>query len=447
MNDDERSIESRLGALGDALNDALDQRPIEPSDGRRAPRPTHRLMAVAAAALVIAGGAGIWAVSTGGDDDPDATGGQVQSTPPSTTTPGGTITTVPPITVAVVDATSTVVPVTTLPADEPVATPPTTSFFASQTFGASPALAVGDYVMTGATDALERHGFVVDAREEASAGEMVDAVAQRVDDLQPEVVVVHINGPMTAEEAEALMAAVDDVPRVVVLTMAVTSSPWKGELNELIESLPAQYPNVVVLPWDALAPACPGDCFDDVNNEHLGSDGARYYAGLIALVAGVDTAEPPMLPPTTAPAPEVSTTMVVEPSGTLPSTTVSMVTCPDGSPAPTYELQPGDFLDRIADEVGVTIEELVESSGLDVDDPLFPGQLLTLPCEADDPTATADECPDGTERATYTITAGESPASVAAKLDHTVAQLEVANADNPAWSTFIVGQELYLPCE
>ena len=47
---------------------------------------------------------------------------------------------------------------------------------------------------------------------------------------------------------------------------------------------------------------------------------------------------------------------------------------------------------------------------------------------------------------TYTIEAGDIPASVAESLDVTVDQLNEANANTPGYGAFIVGAEILVPC-
>lgn len=350
MNDDDLPIESRLRALGDAWNDSLDHRPLEPSGGRRAPS-SRRLLAVAATALVVAGGAGIWAVSAGGDDGSDATGSHVESSPPPTMMPGGTITTV-------LATTNTVTPPPS----------PTTTYVTDQPFGPDSALAIGDAVMRGAVADLQGLGFVVQADEAMQVSSLVSSAAGLVGGLDPGVVVVHVGetGTVSASDAEALMDAVADVPRVVVLTLA-GDEPWIASNNELIESLPAQYPNVVVLPWDSLAGLCPGECFAS-DGIHLAADGARYYAGLIALVAGVEAEEAPSVPPTTAP--EATTSTVV------------IMACPDGSEPATYTVVTGDFQAGVAAKLDVELDDLEAANvGNPAWDMFIVGTELHVPCD------------------------------------------------------------------
>lgn len=147
-----------------------------------------------------------------------------------------------------------------------------------------------------------------------------------------------------------------------------------------------------------------------------------------------------------------------------------------------YTVRSGDFLSSLANKLGIDdYNEICEINRWDACPPndFYPGTVITIPPNAFD-VATIDEeepedeedtssdgdatetteeessslvddggekCPDGSDRSTYDIVAGDYPARVATKLDLTVDQLQIANANNPAWNTFIVGQELWLPCD
>ena len=73
---------------------------------------------------------------------------------------------------------------------------------------------------------------------------------------------------------------------------------------------------------------------------------------------------------TTAPAPGVSPAVAPTPSPTKVTGTV---------PGQTYVVQPGDTLGAIADEFGVTVQELIDANGLTNPDVLRVGQELIIP--------------------------------------------------------------------
>jgi len=64
--------------------------------------------------------------------------------------------------------------------------------------------------------------------------------------------------------------ALVDVPQVLLITIDVPRDYTAGN-NQLIFDAASTYPNVEVLDWAGLVPACPGD-----------PDGQDYYAALIA---------------------------------------------------------------------------------------------------------------------------------------------------------------------
>lgn len=180
------------------------------------------------------------------------------------------------------------------------------------------------------------------------------------------------------------------------------------------------------------------------------------------------------------------TTIVLRPTNyvTLPVITTSTTTTQppavpdggDGVAAPegegrVYRVRRGDALPLIADRYGITVAELVDYN--DWSDgrfhAIFPGDQVRIPPGADEPEPEVEEvsdpdpnsddglgtmpppedgpiCPDGSERDTYEVVAGDYISRVADKNDLTIDELDEANADNPAYDTFAPGQELWLPC-
>lgn len=144
--------------------------------------------------------------------------------------------------------------------------------------------------MFGAAGSLESYGLTVDALENRQFADAVDFLPLAVAELHPAVVVIHLgtNGTIDAHDLNFVMTALGDVPTVVVLTDYI-QRPWQATNNDLLEVLPASHPNVVVLDWAALAPACPGDCCA-TDGFHLTPDGADFYASLIAHVLATQLA-------------------------------------------------------------------------------------------------------------------------------------------------------------
>ncbi len=205
------------------------------------------------------------------------------ATPPATVAPTTPASTAPATTPATTQATT--------PATTPTTAPPTTA--AAPVEEAPPPepsptrvsqLAIGDSVMLGAAGVLAGRGWAVNAEV---SRQMIDTVPlmQQLDDggVFGDIVVIHLgtNGPISATSLDGVLAPVADVARVVLVTVFADRN-WAASNNDLIRSRAGG--NVVVVDWAALAPQCPGDCFED-DAIHLRPDGRRYYADLIGAAA------------------------------------------------------------------------------------------------------------------------------------------------------------------
>jgi peptidoglycan/LPS O-acetylase OafA/YrhL len=156
-------------------------------------------------------------------------------------------------------------------------------------------IAIGDSVMLGAASPLKAMGFTVSAHESIQFSEVVPQVVNLMESgITPDLVVVALgtNGTIDDDDAAEMFGALSSVPHVIVLTLHVDRS-WVPGNNELIQTLPGQFPNVTVLNWDALASGCvdwakaqgmSGNCFGS-DGFHLSADGADYYVELIRYTA------------------------------------------------------------------------------------------------------------------------------------------------------------------
>lgn len=99
----------------------------------------------------------------------------------------------------------------------------------------------------------------------------------------------------------------------------------------------------------------------------------------------------------------------------------------------SYTVQAGDTISTIADQLGSTVEEIIEAN--DIDDPrqLFVGQVLIIP-GGDAPadtvlSATAEPAttPDVSEENTYTVQSGDNSYDIAQSFGITIAELVAAN--------------------
>ncbi len=151
-----------------------------------------------------------------------------------------------------------------------------------------PKLAIGDSVMLGAAPQLQALGFLVDAKESRQFANGVEAAETlQAQGRLGDVVVVHLgtNGPIGAAEMNRLMAALADVPQVLLITNDVDRDYTAGN-NGLIYDAWNTYPNVELLDWQGLDDGCPGDCLYS-DGIHMKPAGSQYYATLITGVLGI----------------------------------------------------------------------------------------------------------------------------------------------------------------
>jgi peptidoglycan/LPS O-acetylase OafA/YrhL len=143
-------------------------------------------------------------------------------------------------------------------------------------------IALGDSVMLGAAGPLTELGFTVDAEESRAwvrGISIVETLGQ--EDRLPDVLVLHLgtNGPIGQAGMDRMMAAVSEVPSVLLLTNDVDRD-YTDENNRLIFGAAEANPNVELLDWQGFGASCPGDCFES-DGFHLKPEGRAYYATLI----------------------------------------------------------------------------------------------------------------------------------------------------------------------
>lgn len=137
--------------------------------------------------------------------------------------------------------------------------------------------------MLGAASALQ---FTVDNLEMDAAvsrqvSEGIGILQWRRDNgLLGDVVVIHLgnNGTFTGGQMEQIMSILEDVDRIVFVTLKVPRS-WEAGNNEVIWSV-ADDPKTVIVDWNQIGNDHPGFFYED--KIHLRADGAYYYAGLLA---------------------------------------------------------------------------------------------------------------------------------------------------------------------
>ena len=131
-------------------------------------------------------------------------------------------------------------------------------------------LALGDSVMKGAEGqiplALEGREVTVDAEVNRSTNQGAEVVAQRGADWDVAVVMLgHNDGGSPGvfqPAARRILDQLRDVPRVVWLSIHEVRDYYPG-VNRFVADLQAEYPNLRVADWHAVAAANPGSVAGD----------------------------------------------------------------------------------------------------------------------------------------------------------------------------------------
>jgi peptidoglycan/LPS O-acetylase OafA/YrhL len=177
-------------------------------------------------------------------------------------------------------------PPTTLP---PTTVPPTTIPPAQRA-----PLAIGESVMLGAIGQLQAGGFTVYAEVSRGPNWVIEVLNQMSAGNQiGETVVIQsgTNGPVSAEQYATMMSYLTEVDQVMFLTVKANRD-WIEGNNQLIWSLPGQYPNVKILDWAGLASTVDGLAGDGI---HLGTTNAKQtYANFVFTEIGRPDLQQPL---------------------------------------------------------------------------------------------------------------------------------------------------------
>lgn len=156
-----------------------------------------------------------------------------------------------------------------------------------------PYFAIGESVMLGAKPVLDARGITTVA--EVSKGpdwelEQLRLAKTKYRLTQGVVIQLGTNGSVTQAQYDAVLAEVADVPRVVVMTVKAPK-PWIDGNNEIIRSLPASHPNVVLLDWQVRAEEIADHLSNNVDGGvHLSDDTAKqFYRDIILQALGLPT--------------------------------------------------------------------------------------------------------------------------------------------------------------
>ncbi len=117
-------------------------------------------------------------------------------------------------------------------------------------------VAIGESVMVGAKSQLESQGVVVNAKENRGPDGVKNAIMQMVQEGvigEGTTVVVQVgtNAPVSDKQFDAIVAAVPANAAGVVFETVRAPVEWVPGNNERIAALPARYPQVKVIDWNA----------------------------------------------------------------------------------------------------------------------------------------------------------------------------------------------------
>ncbi|WP_426573706.1 hypothetical protein [Aquihabitans sp. McL0605] len=189
-------------------------------------------------------------------------------------------------------------------------------------------LIVGDSVMLGAapqdTAHLPGRDVTVDAMVNRSTHQAADVVAQHGTDWDVVVVLIgHNDGGSPGVYQPAMRQILDEVkgvPRVVFLTIH-EARPYYADVNRFLATLPAQYPNLRIGDWNAIANQHPDAMSSD--GLHLNGQGADLMATLVADQVAQAERELGPKPTTTTAAPTTTTTTPPTTTTDPPTTTTT----------------------------------------------------------------------------------------------------------------------------
>jgi hypothetical protein len=151
---------------------------------------------------------------------------------------------------------------------------------------------IGDSVMLGAVDALERkipNLVLLDAQGSRQPPAAIDILRQyRADNHLGDIVVVHIgnNGIFTAQEFDQMMAVLSSVRKVLIVNATVppdVEDPIAVPNDAVLADGAQRYPKAVLVDWYSRSAGHPEYFWDGI---HLTPEGAQAYADLISSYVG-----------------------------------------------------------------------------------------------------------------------------------------------------------------
>ncbi|MEO6121794.1 MAG: acyltransferase family protein, partial [Acidimicrobiales bacterium] len=151
-----------------------------------------------------------------------------------------------------------------------------------------PVTAIGDSVMISAAGALQSRlgpSVYIDARSSRQFSEGIPLVRQmREEQRLAPTAVVHLgnNGPVRAQDIDALMVELADVARVVMVNVRV-DAPWRDSVNQSLAEAAERYPSIRLVDWSQSSDGHRAWFQSDGTHfKTTSGPGANAYADLIA---------------------------------------------------------------------------------------------------------------------------------------------------------------------
>ncbi|MGA0894899.1 MAG: acyltransferase family protein [Ilumatobacteraceae bacterium] len=179
-----------------------------------------------------------------------------------------------------------------------------------------PFIAIGESVMVGAAATLRSAGIFTDAKENRGPEGVKNTVIKLRDEQRilgdgtTIVIQVGTNTPLERSQLDAILAEIPEGAGPVFFVTVYADLAYIAANNELLGSLPQQYPDVKVIEWHLLAP----DAFLCPDSIHITCNGtypAVTYTNLILASIGLDALPVPTPPSTTTTSTTSTTTTVV----------------------------------------------------------------------------------------------------------------------------------------
>jgi hypothetical protein len=171
--------------------------------------------------------------------------------------------------------------------------------------------AIGDSVMVGGAPALHAKlgssGYIDAAKNRRFSEAPQIARDLRAQGRLGRVVLVHLgnNGPVKAEEVDALMHEVKGVQNVLLVTVRV-NRPWQDSVNDTLRAAAGRHRSIKIVDWFGFSEGHPDWFYSD--GTHLTKVGAEEYAKLLS-----GSIPPPPPKPTPKPTPKPSPTPTPDP--------------------------------------------------------------------------------------------------------------------------------------